>query len=222
MMQTLSQKALAQAHSVIKAIQAHPFNKQLADGSLPLEKFGYYIEQDTLYLRDYARSLASIASRVPLPYIKDFLRFSEGALIAEQEVVHSFFRKTYGFQETRRLSPATLAYTSYLLQMSLTAPVAVSVAAILPCFWVYNMVGQSISENTEMDSHNPYLKWIEAYSGQEFSDAVARAIIIFDELGASQPENTKALMLNAFYTSTVLEWHFWNDAYNQTVFDSFI
>jgi len=29
-------------------------------------------------------------------------------------------------------------------------------------------------------------------------------------------------MLDAFYKSAALEWHFWNDSYNQVVFDTFI
>lgn len=31
----------------------------------------------------------------------------------------------------------------------------------------------------------------------------------------------KIKMLDAFYNSVCLEWHFWNDAYNKTVFDGF-
>lgn len=29
-------------------------------------------------------------------------------------------------------------------------------------------------------------------------------------------------MLDAFYTSSVLEWHFWNDAYAMCTVDSFL
>ncbi|NBV28775.1 hypothetical protein EBS02_07145 [bacterium] len=85
-------------------------NKELANGSLNIEKFAYYIEHDTLYLRDFARSLTIIASKAPLKFVKDFLSFSDGALIAEQEVVHSFFRHTFNLQETGKLTPATLSY----------------------------------------------------------------------------------------------------------------
>jgi thiaminase/transcriptional activator TenA len=90
-MTKLSETALTKCQLIIQAIKDHPFNKELANGSLNIEKFAYYIEQDTLYLRDFARSLAIIASKAPLKFVKDFLSFSDRALIAEQEVVHSFF-----------------------------------------------------------------------------------------------------------------------------------
>ena len=90
-MTKLSEKALNQCTSIINAIKRHPFNKELANSSLELSKFSYYIEQDTTYLRDFSRSLAAIASKAPLKFVKDFLLFSEGALIAEQDIVHELF-----------------------------------------------------------------------------------------------------------------------------------
>jgi len=35
------------------------------------------------------------------------------------------------------------------------------------------------------------LKWIETYSGKEFSDSVERAISIFDEVAFSAPDDCK-------------------------------
>lgn len=204
-MKKLSEAALEKCDLIIQAIKDHPFNQELANGSLNIEKFAYYIEQDTIYLRDFARSLAIIASKAPLKYIKDFLLFSDGALIAEQEVVHSFFRHMFNFQETGKLTPATLSYTSYLLQASSIAQVEVAIASVLPCFWVYKIVGQSIAQNADMKSNNPYKKWIETYSSKEFSDSVERAISIFDEVALSVSDEVRALMLDAFYKSTVLE-----------------
>lgn len=221
-MRKLSEIALEKCNPIIMAINGHPFNQELANGSLSIEKFGYYIEQDTLYLRDFSRSLAAIASKAPLKFIKDFISFSEGALIAEQEVVHSFFRHKFNLQETGKITPATLSYTSYLLQKSSIAPVEIGIASILPCFWIYSIVGKSIIKNTDSDSYNPYKEWIETYSGKEFSDSVKVAINIFDEVALSASDEIQDLMIDAFYKSTVLEWHFWNDAYNRVAFDDFV
>ena len=219
-MRKLSEIALEKCDSIIKEINEHPFNRELANGSLSIEKFGYYIEQDTLYLRDFSRSLAIIASKAPLKFIKNFISFSEEALIAEQEVVHNFFRNKFNLQETGKITPALLSYTSYLLQKSSIAPVEIGIASILPCFWIYSIVGKAIIKNT--DSNNPYKEWIETYSSKEFNDSVEIAIKIFDEVALSASNEVQALMLDAFYKSTVLEWHFWNDAYNQVAFDDFI
>ncbi|MCE2992678.1 MAG: thiaminase II [Alphaproteobacteria bacterium] len=218
-MKKLSQVALTKCASIIQPIKDHPFNTELASGTLDLDKFAYYIEQDTVYLRYFARSLSMIASKAPLKFMQNFLSFSECALIAEQEVVHTFFRDTLNLQPTNKLTTATLAYTSFLLQSGILEPVEVAVAAVLPCFWVYNIVGKHIAQSSDIKIQNPYNRWIETYASPEFTESVERAISIFDELALSSSDQVCELMLDAFYKSTVLEWHFWNDAYNQEAFD---
>lgn len=220
-MKKLSEIAWQKSSDVVKAIKLHPFNTELALGKLDRLKFAYYIEQDSLYLRDFARVLAMIAARGPLKFIRDFLSFSDVAIIAEKEVVHGFFREVFNLKETGKLAPATLSYTSYLLQTSATAPIEVAIAAVLPCFWVYREVGISIANAKNIDANNPYLKWIETYSSEAFGTSVQKAIDIFDEVADSASDDMHQLMINAFYKSTVLEWHFWNDSYNKKIFDEF-
>ncbi|MDJ1305464.1 MAG: hypothetical protein MRQ09_04415 [Candidatus Midichloria sp.] len=81
-----------------------------------------------------------IASKVPIEYVKCFLKYAHDIFIVEQEVVHKFFKKEFNLKETELLSPATLSYTSYLLYVCSNEPVEVATAAVLLCFWVYNEV----------------------------------------------------------------------------------
>ena len=48
---------------VYDAILAHPFLTGLTDGSLPQDSFVFYVVQVALYLRQYARALANVASK---------------------------------------------------------------------------------------------------------------------------------------------------------------
>src|SRR5581483_1340299 len=50
---------------IYDAILVHPFLLGLADGSLAQEAFSFYVVQDALYLRNYAKALATIAGRAP-------------------------------------------------------------------------------------------------------------------------------------------------------------
>ena len=43
-------------------ILKHPFIQELIDGSLDEEAFRFYVIQDALYLRDYARGLALLGT----------------------------------------------------------------------------------------------------------------------------------------------------------------
>ena len=59
----LSQKIAVLAEKLWLRYLCHPFITQMADGTLPLEKFRYYMLQDYLYLRDYTKILAAILNR---------------------------------------------------------------------------------------------------------------------------------------------------------------
>ena len=214
----LSAIAWNKVNHVYQAIIDHPFHKKLINGTLSNEAFGCYIEQDSLYLKDFARALALLAARSQsFPHIAAFLKFAQGALIAEQDMVHQFFRKKLGFKETGKFTPATLAYTSFLLQECVLESVEVGVAAILPCFLIYREVSLYIAKYA--GNNNPFERWISTYSGEEFSQSVDEAIGIFDFLAASATESTKQRMCESFYKSSILEWHFWQDAYEMRAFD---
>ena len=213
----LSSKSIDMSKQVIKAIKNHQFNQKLMNGTLDKDTFKYYLEQDTMYLRDFARCHAIIASKISLTHINHFLKCSQRSLIVEQEDVHQYFRDLFKFKETGNITPATLSYTSYMLRICAYEPVEVAVASVLPCFWVYKEVGFFIKKYSV--NHNPYARWIEVYSGEEFNDSVNQMMNIYDLLADNTNESTRRSMLDAFYKSTCLEWHFWNDAYNKTVFN---
>ena len=59
----LSQKIAVLAEKLWPRYLCHPFITHMADGTLPLEKFRYYMLQDYLYLRDYTKILAAILQK---------------------------------------------------------------------------------------------------------------------------------------------------------------
>ncbi len=201
---------------IIQTIIHHPFNQELMDGTLEQDKFTFYIEQDALYLQDFARCHAMIASKIDLLFVEIFLKYAKGALIAEQQGVHQFFKQAFKAKDTGKITPALLSYTSYLLKTCAMEPVEVAVAAVLPCFWIYKEVGLIIAKKSSVK--NPYAAWIDVYSGEDFGNSVNEAILIFDELSDKTDDMTRQKMLDAFYKSTCLEWHFWQDAYHKTIF----
>jgi thiaminase/transcriptional activator TenA len=213
----LAEKAWGQSLKVIEAIKAHPFNQELMGGSLALERFMYYVEQDSLYLLNFAKCLAIIAAKVPAKHMRCFLNHSDAALVAEQEIVHQYFKKKFNFKETRALTPATLSYINYLLNVCSSEPMEVGIAAITPCFWIYREVGLFIAKQSKKG--NPYARWIATYGGESFSRSTDEIIDIFNEVAETSTDEIRDKMLDAFYKSTCLEWHFWNDAYNKKAFD---
>ncbi len=135
-------------------------------------------------------------------------------LIAEREV-HAYYLNARSSCSATELSPACMAYTSYLIATAATASLEEAIAAVLPCFWIYREVGREVAKNSSKD--NPYSLWINTYSNQEFSDVTDKALSILDEKAKKCSQNTLTLMEEAFKNSSLLEWHFWNDAYHMTL-----
>ena len=214
-----SQQAYQSVEKIINTIRQHPFNRELMQGTLAVDKFAYYIEQDSLYLNEFARCVAIIASKSPIEYTNIFLTYAKDVLFTEQELVHQYFIKALNLKRTNMLSLATLSYTSYLLSICSNEPFEVAIAVILPCFWVYYDVGVFITKQAN-NKDNPYARWIENYNNKEFADATMEMINICDKFAASTSKIVYQKMLDVFYKATCLEWHFCNDSYYQTVFDA--
>ena len=199
-----------------KIIQ-QPFNQELSQGILATDKFSYYIEQDSLYLKDFAKALAGIACKLSPPdEISQFIDFAKGAIVAEQEVVHEYFRKELKQQTINKVSLACIGYTSYLLRCVSSEAVEVAMAAVTPCFWVYNEVGKHIKQHSV--ANNPYQNWVDAYAGEEFSTGVNKMLALVDKYYKNANSETQQLMLQAFKNSMIWEYRFWEDSYNFNYF----
>ena len=111
------------------------FNKELMDGSLDKKKFAYYIEQDSLYLKYYSKALAIISSKIHnADYALVFLKSSINSYIVEEEIVHKYFRDTFKFENTNKITTANLGYTSFLINTAHTEAFETAASSILPCF----------------------------------------------------------------------------------------
>lgn len=196
---------------IFQAIIDHPFNRELAQGTLALEKFKFYIKQDALYLVDFSRALAIVGSKALLPErILDFLEFAKDGLVVERALHEEYFRR---FDVTLDVdqAPGCFAYTNYLIATASHRSFEEAVGALLPCFWIYREVGMHIVGQSVPG--NPYQLWIDTYAGEEFGAAVRRAIEITDEVAATATEEMRQRMTEAFVLSSRLEWVFWDSAY---------
>ncbi len=186
-----------------------PFVRELAAGSLSRERFTFYIRQDACYIENYSKVLAHIASRLPVKeWREDFLKFALDGILVEN-ALHASFSDicTTDIQPT----PTCLLYCSYESAKGLE-PVEVEAAAILPCFWIYMLVGKEIHKNSTPD--NPYSRWIETYADQSFAISTAKAIEICDLLAAQTTPEIREQMTRAFIMATKMEWMFWDSAYD--------
>ncbi|QRR01891.1 thiaminase II [Dyadobacter sandarakinus] len=201
-----------EALPIYRQISQHPFNQELKTGTLPVEKFKFYIAQDSLYLADFARALAAAGSRAGNSHdALDFFQFAQNAILVERALHLSYF-KNYEIDNAGTKGPGCFAYTSYLLSVSAFESFEVAVAALLPCFWIYKKVGDDMYAS--QSSGNPYQSWIDAYGGEEFGHSVRKALDICDRLAEQASAGTCTKMREAYLTASRLEYIFWDDAYH--------
>ena len=135
---------------------------------------------------------------------------SKGAVIAERGL-HEFYFDFYGIKLDVEKAPGCFTYTNFLISITTHGSYEESLAALLPCFWIYQEVGLHIHGNSV--AKNPYQKWIDMYSGEEFQSVVKNAIGLTDRIAKDVNDKQLQKMKEAFIKSTQLEWLFWDSAY---------
>lgn len=187
-----------------------PFITELTAGTLPEEKFLFYLRQDSVYLSSYVQVLAHIASRLSDGDMRsELLGFATDGISVERAIHQSFLAGDVSGPMAP--TPTCLLYTSYL-KSQVYSPVEVEMAAVLPCFRVYQRVGEIILSKANLES-NPYSRWIETYADKQFAESTAHATEICDRLAAGTTPETRRLMSDAFVNGTRMEYLFWDSAY---------
>lgn len=212
---TFSKDAWARIEPTYQKILAMPFNQELAAGTLSRERFTHYMLQDAHYLVHFGKALAVTGSRAPEPdAMIQFTHSAESCVIVERALHEGFF-KDFGISATTAAatqpSPTCSHYISYLLATAYNAPYEVSVAALLPCFWIYGEVGKHLLGIAA--DNNPYQAWIDTYADEAFEQGIKRVIAIADSSAADTTPQIRDQMLEAFERATLLEWMFWDSAY---------
>lgn len=214
---SFTQSVFEQTADLCATIRAMPFNCALADGSLRGDVFRHYMIQDAHYLEGFARALAQTSARAPdVDAVRQLAQSAAGAIAVERQM-HAHYLGLFGvsaqeFAATPR-TPVCDHYVSFLNATAATGSVAVAMAALLPCFWVYRDVGHDIAARVSAD--NPYQAWIDTYSGEDFDASVTNACALADRLAMQASDDERVAMERVYRQSTLLEWMFWDSAYRQ-------
>ncbi len=194
------------------AIIEHPFVTGLTDGTLPEAAFTHYIAQDAHYLRDYARALMVVGAKVPSHLDAGMFARHAAAAVAVELSLHSSLLASLGLSESQleavEVSPTTRAYTSYLLATAYGGSFAEGLAAVLPCYWIYQMVGSSLVRAGSPDGR--YQMWIDTYGGDEFAATVRDVIDLTDTVGAELSPAQADRAGHHFRQTSRYEWMFWD------------
>ena len=190
----------------------HPFNVELAEGTLPEEKFRFYISQDIHYIGEYSRALAALAAKAPShDELTEFISFAKEGLEIER-ALHNEFIKQFNVRPPEEIALSTEAYSNFLLNAVAYKSFPEALASLLPCFWLYNKVAVHIYHHTSKD--NKYQRWIDTYSSAEFDETTQRLKEITERLAGENHQKIKNKMKSLYLRSSRYEWLFWDSAYH--------
>ncbi|MBP3953229.1 thiaminase II [Bacillus suaedae] len=193
----------------------HPFVTGIADGTLPLENFKYYVMQDSYYLSHFAKVQALGAAKASDLHTTNRMAIhSQGTYGAEMEL-HEKFSKLLGVEEEElkvfKPAPTAYAYTSHLYRAAYNGHLGDVIAAILPCYWLYYEIGERLVGSKP--SEPIYQEWIDAYGGDWFRQLVEEQIDRLDEIAGQVTDEDRNRMEEHFIISSQYEYSFWDMAY---------
>jgi thiaminase/transcriptional activator TenA len=202
---------------IFEAILTHPFVRGLTDGSLSESAFRFYVIQDALYLREFARSLSVASAKAPRDaWCEMFAEHAKTALVVERSLHEGFFRD-WDLDEARvyetPMAPTNLAYTSYLIRVAYAAPFEELLGTVLPCYWIYWEVGKMLEAQ---GSSNPlYQRWVDTYASDEYGTVVGQVLDAMNHVVGDLPGSRREAIARHFHTTSRYEWMFWDAAWRQ-------
>ena len=206
-----------QTLSIRQAILEHPFITGIGDGSLPVDRFKYYVIQDYVYLIDYSRALAIASARaIDLQDMSWFAGLLDETLNQEM-ALHRSYCQEFGInlQELESVEPAstTKSYTNFLLKTAYQGSFGELVASLLPCQWGYWEIGDHLLKRGLPTSAPLYAEWIKMYTSEEFTELAHQIREMADRIGGGAGLAEQAAMRQAYTDSVQLEHRFWDMAY---------
>lgn len=199
-------------------LHLHPLVQELAAGTLPLEKFRLYIEQDLLFLPDFARAIGMAIGRAR---DHDELRQLVGHahIIVEREIgnqqqlLNAVTELIPTTPVAVRALPATSTYGNWMLATAARGDALDVMVAQLPCAWSYADIAVLLADRVE--DHPVYREWFEFFGGAFYVSSIAERRRVLDGLLAPLDATRRRRHSELFATATRLELAFWDMAYSE-------
>jgi thiaminase (transcriptional activator TenA) len=216
---SLSAELRERSGPIWERLHSHPFLRELARGELPLDKFRFFLEQDVLYLPDFARCMAlGAAKSTTEAELRFFASELDGTINLELPNQHQALEQACALGAQDRggalgKAPANVAYTSFMLAVSGQGTPLEIMAAILPCAWSYVEIAHRLAD--EIVDHPVYKEWVGFYLTDQVVELVRKMRADFDGMvrEAAPSASRSERLAEIFATSSRLEESFWQMAY---------
>lgn len=211
----LLERLKAAARPDWEAYTRHNFVEGLAAGTLPAAAFRHYLEQDYLFLIQFARAHAlAVYKARDLTAMRAQTRVLAGILETEMGL-HVRFCARWGLSEAemaaRPEARATVAYTRFVLDEGMRGDLLDLLVTLAPCTVGYAEIARRLSHLPgALAESNPYRDWIADYAGDAYQAVAEAARDELDRLAAHLMTPSRFDDLAALFAAACrLEADFW-------------
>ncbi|MHB8647712.1 MAG: thiaminase II [Thermomicrobiales bacterium] len=219
MTETFTETMRRECAAIWEAQLTHPFLVALADGTLPPETFQFYILQDARFLTDLAKMFGFAATKTS---DRDRAKVLAERLINTVNVeraLHEGYAARFGMSPEAmaavQMAPTNYAYTRHMLQIGAMGTLAETLTAMLPCAWIYAVVGRHFTAQGEPPGTHPYRDWLLTYANIEFEAVGVWMRVVIDDEASRLHESGHDRLRDIFRTSSRYEYMFWDMAWRR-------
>lgn len=186
----------------------HDFVERMGDGTLPPERFKFYMAQDYLYLLQFARANALAGYKA---------KTMEGVAASAAIVTHIYTETQLHITECEELGltledmrkteehQACTAYSRYILDVGQSEDWFALQIALLPCLLGYSKIAErlySIQDPSKPKDANRYRRWIDNYVAEDYSEAVKVGCALVEAHAAKQSPHRIEELVKIFIHAT--------------------
>ena len=195
----------------------HDFVRQIADGTLPLKKFQFFIEQDYSYLVDYGRVHCIAGSKSPeLEDMEKELyivsRIREEMNQHEKRLREEFGVKDDSYFKNIKRGPALNNYSRYFNDVAKRGNWQELVAALTPCMMGYGVAAMKYKGKVTAPEGGLYDEWIKIYSSENYEDGMALGASLLNQIARTYPAEGIKRLVRIYGEVCDLETKFWDAA----------
>ena len=175
---TRSQHLWQANQDLAQASLNHPFVQGIYDGTLPPEKFAYYVGQDAFFLEAFARAYSIAAAKAPDWQGFNTFHVLAGGVLQELKL-HEGYTKAWNVDlQVVQPGAATRRYTDFLLATAWSQAIGITAVAMAPCMRLYCYIGQSLAAQG-IPTHR-YADWVQTYGSEDFEPLAKQLEAIVD------------------------------------------
>jgi len=213
----VSERLRKDADDVWGKIIEHPFVVELYSGTLPMEKFRFYILQDYNYLIASIKNFSIISSKADsIDAMKEITEIVHLESVSELKGYEEFLGKLgYTIEDAGNIEPIPMnvSYANFLLSTSSLKSYAESIASVLPCFWSYAEIAEHHKNKLGKNKNRSYIDWASVYLSESYVNLVKKIKRLVDESGETV---SYEMLKKMFITASKYEYMYWDAVYNMS------